>query len=1322
MATTSKSINSRTAAAPFLSPAQERLWFLDQINPGDVSLNITRAVRINGVLDRELLQRCLRQIVSRHESLRTTFATTQLYAGVDSRPVQLVADTANVDIELVSSDENKLRDLLREKAQHSFDLSLGPLVRATLISIAEESHVFLILAHRIIADDESLKILFRELFRTYATGIDEAAPPLQYRDYATRQLNVLESDAARTAMEYWRQTLAGAPSAIELPSYQLKPGWNTAAGATVTTRLNNTLVSSLRALSESEQVPLRTTLLGAFAVLLSRYSRQKDLVIGLEISNRNEEVQNLIGAVSNLLPLRIDLSPCETFSSLMGRLQAIVRDAEARAFIPFERLLDEIKVERNLNRPPLVQITFTYHAEDDIKLEAGPITIEEFEFDPGFNNFDLTLDVLEKSDGLECHFGYNSEIYSATMVEALTGHFEVLLQGIVSDPGQQISQLPLLTAPEQHRLAVEWNDTQTCFGSTLLSHELFELQVARTPQATAVIFGDEQFDYATLNRRANQLAHHLRSLGVELDSRVGICIERGLEMAIAVLAVMKAGGAYVPLDPAYPAERLRLMLDDADIRVLLTDERSAERLPADSNVLRIRLDAHSCQDERDDNLQLKIHDDNLGYVIYTSGSTGRPKGVAMTHRALRNVVLWQASQMSGAYRTLQFASLSFDVSFQEMFSTWCTGGTLILITEETRKDTRALLRVIEREQVEQLFLPFVFLQHLAEVIDDGERLPVHLRRITTAGEQLEITPQINRMFSQQPNLSLHNHYGPSETHVVTAYKLENEVDTWTKFPPIGRPIANTQTYLLDESGGLVPVGVAGELWLGGENLSRGYLNRPELTAEKYAPNDFTLQPGARIYRTGDLARYLPNGEIEFLGRADNQVKIRGYRIEIGEIEATLREHPLVREVAVAARDGKLVAYVVRVPEVDETKLANTCREFLSSKLPAYMVPAFFVVLDRLPLTPSGKIDRRSLPAPAESHALRSKQLIPPRDTLEEQLVKLWSKILQAKAISVTDNFFELGGDSLLAARLFAHIHNRFGKNLPLATLFSSPTIEQLANVLRESEAGAAWSSLVSIQPHGSKPPLFCIHAAGANVLIYRPMSRHLGDDQPVYALQAQGLDGQQPPLRCIEEMAKKYVKEIRAFQPDGPYYLLGASFGGLVAFEMAQQLLAQGQKVAFLGMLNTNCPVYSFTKRLGCHWGHLKERGLATYSADLMGSVKRRLKLSTSVNGIAATEVRNLVPEQADDALMQTVAAILEAEQNYVPRNKSYPGKVTLFWAKDAPEDFEDNRAAWRKIAAGGCEIHLVPGTHTKMREEPHVQKLVEKLRPCLEKSHALVV
>ncbi|HYK21771.1 MAG TPA: non-ribosomal peptide synthetase, partial [Pyrinomonadaceae bacterium] len=773
-------------------------------------------------------------------------------------------------------------------------------------------------------------------------------------------------------------------------------------------------------------------------------------------------------------------------------------------------------------------------------------------------------------------------------------------------------------------------------------------------------------------------------------------------------------------------ERLSFMLGDADIRVLLTDEQSAQRLPADGEVLRLNLDAQSFADQPDRDLQLQIHEDNLGYVIYTSGSTGQPKGVAMTHRALRNMLCWQTRQNAGPYRTLQFASLSFDVSFQEMLSTWCSGGTLILISEETRKDTRALLRVIEREQIQQLFVPFVFLQHLAEIISDGEKFPAHVRRVITAGEQLEITPQIARLFSGSRSLSLHNHYGPSETHVVTAYELEGAVNEWSKFPPIGRPIANTRLYILDESGELAPVGVAGELWIGGESLSRGYLNRPELSAEKYAPDRFTSEPGARIYRTGDLARYLPDGNIEFLGRADNQVKIRGYRIEPGEIEATLREHPLIRDVAVIANRGRLSAYVVRLPQTNgaAVELPSVLREFLSSKLPGYMVPAFFIEMESLPLTPSGKLNRRALPPPEESNALATKDLIAPRDKLEGQLVKLWTTILQVKAVGVTDNFFELGGDSLLAARLFAQIHNRFGKNLPLSTLFVSPTIEQLANVLRESDAEARWSSLVPIQPHGSKPPLFCVHAAGANVLIYRPMSRHLGDDQPVYALQAQGLDGRQEPLRRVEDMAARYIKEIRTVQPDGPYYLLGASFGGFVAYEMAQQLLSQGQEVAFLGILDTNCPVYSLGKKLICHLGHLRQLGLLEYSRAVAAGVRRRLNLNHGSSDREKSEpnVRSLVPEQADDALVQTVAAIFEAEQKYVPAIKRYPGKVTLFWADDEPRNFEDNRLAWRKVAAGGVEIHVVPGSHTKMREEPQVQTLVEKLRPSLEKARALVV
>jgi acyl carrier protein len=547
---------------------------------------------------------------------------------------------------------------------------------------------------------------------------------------------------------------------------------------------------------------------------------------------------------------------------------------------------------------------------------------------------------------------------------------------------------------------------------------------------------------------------------------------------------------------------------------------------------------------------------------------------------------------------LQFASLSFDVSFQELFATWCSGGTLLLVSDELRRDAPALLRYLVDQKVARIFLPFVYLQHLAEAAELCGVVPDTLREIITAGEQLEITPQLAQLFRRLPACRLYNHYGPSETHVVTSYALNGPPEQWPTLPPIGRPIANTQIYIVDDNFKLPPVGVPGELCIGGENVSRGYLNRPDVTSEKFVPDPFG-EAGARLYRTGDLARYLSDGNIEFLGRIDHQVKIRGFRIELGEIEATLRTHAAVRDVVVQPTEGNdgLAAYVVveRGQLNDQETITGELRQHLGSKLPDYMVPSIFVELDALPLTPSGKVNRRALSVPEAYRPESSEEHVAPRNEVEATLVKLWQKVLGLKAIGVKDNFFELGGHSLLASRLFAQIQNTFGKNLPLVTLFQSPTVEQLAAVLREHESQGSWLSLVAIQPKGSRPPLFCVHAAGSNVLIYRPLARHLGVDQPVYALQARGLDGQTDPSVRVEEMAAHYIKEMRTVQPEGPYQLLGASFGGLVIYEMAQQLLAQGQQVALLAMLNTDCPVYSFAKRIRCHVGNLMKKGPKTY-------------------------------------------------------------------------------------------------------------------------------
>ncbi|HEY8224552.1 MAG TPA: non-ribosomal peptide synthetase, partial [Pyrinomonadaceae bacterium] len=709
---------------------------------------------------------------------------------------------------------------------------------------------------------------------------------------------------------------------------------------------------------------------------------------------------------------------------------------------------------------------------------------------------------------------------------------------------------------------------------------------------------------------------------------------------------------------------------------------------------------------------------NLAYVIYTSGSTGQPKGVAIEHRALTNFLFSVQRQPGLAADDVLLAvtTLSFDIAGLEIYLPLITGARVVIADAEVASDGIQLKQLLAKSGATVMQATPATWQML---INAGWRGQAGLK-VLCGGEALsrELAKELVARGG-----TVWNMYGPTET---TVWATIRQIEAGDEPISIGRPIANTQIYLLDEGNHPVPVGIAGELHIGGDGLARGYLNRPELTAEKFVPNIFGNGSDARLYKTGDLGRYLGDGRIEYLGRFDSQVKVRGYRIELGEIEAVLREHAFVRDVAVVVRQEKLVGYVVVSPEqlFDGTKLGTELRSFLKTKLPGYMSPALFVELDALPLTPNGKVDRRALPTPDESRPDLPEAYVAPRDRLEEQLATLWTNVLQLKSIGVRDNFFELGGHSLLAARLFAQIENRFGKHLPLATLFQSPTIEQLANVLRESGTSKAWSSLVAIQSEGSRPPLFCVHAAGANVLIYRPMSRHLGNDQPVYALQAQGLDGQSPPLTRVEDMAALYIKEIRAFQPEGPYFLLGASFGGLVAFEMAQQLVAEGQQVALLVMLNTNCPIYTLTKRIRCHIGHLMERGLRGYANEIGKTIRRRRTKEAVEGNNGPGNITVLDPELAkvlerhrevDESLVRTVRAILDSEQDYVPAQQVYPGKITFFWAQDAVRDFEDNRLGWRRIAAGGLDIHVVPGTHTSMREEPYVADLVAKLKPCLE-------
>jgi amino acid adenylation domain-containing protein len=1307
-----------------LSLAQERLWFLEQINPGDASGTVSRAIKITGLLKQDLIRQALQTVIDRHDSLRTTCATNQLNSVRDSKPAQLIAANRTVEVpvvdlshEPVNQRETKARDLAQTAAQQPFDLTLGPLLRATLLRLDECEHVLLLSLHRIICDDSSLQILIDELWSAYHAFANEGAsssspPHIQYADYASWEANQIEDETTGRALDFWRVTLQGAPTVIELPTDRPRPAVRSWRGNSVWVKLENELVEKLRAIGESKGAKLSIVLLSAFKVLLARYSRQDDVVIGYTVSNRSRvETEHLIGPFASSLTVRTSLSGTPTFLDLLTHLQTITVEGQTH-FVPFEKLLEKLELEPSLSHAPIFQVSFGFQHTNPGH-EASGLRLEEFVFDDGIARLDLGVEIFQNASHLDCRFQYSTDLFDRSTIERLGSHFKTVLREIVKNPEQRVCALPLLTEYERKQIVVDWNDTETFRAAPRCIPELFEYQVDLTPERIAVRFEEKELTYGELNLRANQLAHYLKKRGVGPEVLVGICVKRSLEMVVGLLGILKAGGAYVPLDPEYPTDRLDFMLKDSGATLLLTQQSIGLRIEESiAEVVFLDTDWPEIRKEREENLATKPEPENLAYVIYTSGSTGKPKGVAIEHRSTASLIDWardvfSEEELSGV---LASTSICFDLSVFELFLPLSCGGTVLLVSDilqllslPSSNDVK-LINTVPSAMVELLRL---------------RGIPESVQAVNLAGEPLQ-AGLVDEIYEQTQAKRVFDLYGPSEDTTYSTFALRRPRGPAT----IGRPISNTRVYLLDETLQPVPIGVPGELHLAGAGSARCYLKRPELTATAFIPDPFNANTPGRLYRTGDLARYKADGTIEYLGRIDNQVKVRGFRIELGEIEAVLREHRSVREVAVVARQAKLIAYIVpSAKPIEVGKLWSDLRALVTSKLPDYMLPAVFVELDTLPLTTNGKVDRRALPIPDETRPALEQAYVAPRDQLEQQLVALWGNVLHLKSIGIRDNFFELGGNSLLAARLFAQVENRLGKHLPLATLFQFPTIELLANFLRDSDTSKPWSSLVAIQPEGSRPPLFCVHAAGANVLIYRPLSRHLGKDQPVYALQAPGLDGRTRPLSSVEEMAALYIKEIRASQPHGPYYLLGASFGGLVIYEMAQQLLDQNEEVALLAMLNTNCPVYTLAKKIRCHLGHLRERGPKRYASEAAKGVKRRLtgqvaeenNASGNSNGLDL-EIQKVLANDSgvDESLVRTVTAILSAEERYMPV-QNYRGKITFFWAREAKRDFEDNRLGWRRVAAGGFDVHVGPGNHTSMREEPNVKVLAQELKSCLD-------
>jgi amino acid adenylation domain-containing protein len=1057
LASADRSIPLRKNTDPVpLSFAQERLWFLDQLQQLGPAYNVGRAFRLRGDLDKGSLEKALQSIVARHEALRTTFRLK------DEVPVQVIETGRTIQLEEVDLLEDQGEDiqrLINDEARRPFDLSQDLMLRAKLFRLPGEEHVLHLTLHHIASDGWSTGVLYRELsefYASYTTGRSTALPelPIQYADYAVWQREWLVGKRLEEQLSYWKEHLADSPALLELPADHPRPAEFTYQGARENFEFPAGLLSALKKLSQQEGVTLFMMLLAAFQAFLSRYTGSEDIVVGSPIAGRTRiETERLIGFFVNTLVLRTDLSGNPTFRQLLGRVSDVAFNAYEHQDLPFEKLVVELQPDRSLNHSPLFQVMFVLQNAHSETFTLPGLQLQRLDLDTGTSKFDLTLFLQEEGKALKGVLQFNTDLFERGTVMRLLGHYQTLLKEVVKDPDQPISSIPLLAGPERDRLLVEWNDTKKDHPNAAI-HELFEAQVEKTPDAVAVVFEEEVLTYSEVNGRANQVAHHLRKRGVGPDILVGICLERSLEMVIGLLGVLKAGGAYVPLDPTYPKNRLAFMIEDTGASVLLTQELLLENLPGSSTYV-VCLDKNweSIARESKENPASGAAPENLAYVIYTSGSTGQPKGVAMPHGPLVNLIAWQSehSECGKGTRTLQYAPLGFDVSFQEIFSAWYAGGTLVLINDAQRRDPVETLRLIDEEKVERLFLPFVALEQLAEVASRVSIFPESLREVNTAGEQLRITPAISHLFERLPHCQLVNQYGPTEAHVVSAYELSGKPDSWPRLPPIGRPIANTSLYILDANLEPVPIGVPGELHIGGVGLARGYLKRSELTADKFIPDPFTDMPDARLYKTGDLARFLPDGNIEFLGRMDDQVKIRGFRIELGEIEAVLAEHPAVGQCVVLARedvpgDKRLVAYVA---EDDQKKSSvEVLRVFLKDKLPEYMIPSAFVMLNQFPLTSSGKVDRRALPAPDKTRPELEKAFVAPRTDVEKELERIWIEVLCLERVGIHDNFFELGGHSLMATQIVNRVRSEMVVELPLIAIFESPTIAEIAKTIQ----------------------------------------------------------------------------------------------------------------------------------------------------------------------------------------------------------------------------------------------------------------------------------
>ena len=1044
---------------------QQRLWTLEQMRSGTPLYNVPLSLWTRGPLNRPALEKTFAELLRRHEILRTRFEE------IDGQPVQVISE--NVDLSVSFNDlaglpapdrTRHIEVLADEEARTPFSLSRAPLLRLKVVRLGNHEHLLLITLHHIISDGWSLGVMVREvsmLYSAFAKGLISPLPelPLQYADYAHWQRQQMQAGELAKQLEYWQEQLQSIPDLVTFPSDRARPAIAGLEGGRSRLSFSPEVTEQLKALSRRKGVTLFMTLLATFEVLMAVYSGEEDIIVGTPVANRTrEEIELLIGFFVNTLVLRTDLSSNPTFEQLLERVRVTCVGAYSHQDLPFERLVEELRPARDLGRHPLFQVMFAFHNVPQQKLELEDLSVEVVEGNTGTSKFDFNVLISETTHGLTAGVEYRTDLYEPETIDRILRHWTNVISSALREPARPISELELLDKDELQQVLQSWNRTERQYHGPAGIQHLFEQQVQRTPAAIAAVFEGATVTYKELEQQSNCLAHHLRRIGVRQESLVALLLNRSLSLLVGILGILKAGGAYVPLDPMYPDERLRFMVKDTGAEVIVTEHCLGERFPQ-SGLTRVFVE-DAFNDADGDHQLDSIHPDSLAYVMYTSGSTGLPKGVMLSHRLLVNLVWWHNSELRKPERTLQFASSSFDASFFEIFFTLTSGGAVHLVSEQRRNDLSALATLILEERLDRLNVPSQVLQFFVDQwTSDGAHDPSSspLRDVFANAERLKIGPSVAHYFGKT-QATLHDQYGPTETHVVTSYTLPTDSGSWPSLPPIGRPICNTRVYVLDRGMRPAPVGVKGELYIGGLPLARGYLNRPNSTAEKFLADPFSPNPGSRMYKTGDVVRLLPSGDLDYVGRSDDQVKIRGFRIEPGEIEAGLSAHVGVQSsvVVTTGDQGNLLLVAYFIPSVEPGPSPNELRAFLQQTLPDFMIPVAFVAVGQFSLTPNGKVNRKALPQPQRQDFGIELNEAQPNSPAEMLVTSMMAQILERESVGSRDNFFHIGGHSLSALRLLSRVTEVFGLQYPLELLFASPNAASITENLYSLAGGPTY--------------------------------------------------------------------------------------------------------------------------------------------------------------------------------------------------------------------------------------------------------------------------